>query len=281
MKPYYPVTLLCKIAKIDRTSYYKWLNKDTSKDSTLFEAMQQVYFEYDKTCGYRRMHSELKDRGFKISEKKVREKMHEFNFESEIRRKKKFKTYSKPDGQIAVENKLNREFKTDCSNQKYCTDMTAIETKNGVVYCSAIIDLFNLQPFGLKFSKSCNTDLAEASLIELAKNRDLNGALLHTDQGVTYKNKRFVSLLESLNMTFSMSKKGCPYDNCLMENFWGTLKVEKIYRLKNKPENIEELKAIIEDYFKFYIYKRKSTALGYLTPAQYYDKNIKNIEKIK
>lgn len=225
------------------------------------------------------MHSELKDRGFKICEKKVREKMREFNFEAEIRRKKPSKTYSKIDAQITAENKLNREFKVEYSNKKYCTDMTAIETKSGIVYCSAIIDLYNLQPFGLKFSKSCNTDLAEASLVELAKIRNLSGSLLHTDQGVTYKNKRFTSLLESLNMTFSMSKKGCPYDNCLMENFWGTLKVEKIYRLKHKPKNIAELREIVEDYFEFYIYKRKSTALGYLTPAQYYDKNIKNIIK--
>ena len=243
--------------------------------------MQQIFFKYDKTCGYRRMHSELKDIGFKISEKKVREKMHEFGFETEIRRRKKYKIYEKTEGQKETENKLNRNFKTETSNQKYCTDMTILETQKGSIYCSAILDLYNLQPFGLKFSTSCNTDLAEASLMELANIRDLNGALLHTDQGVTYKNKKFVTLLDSLNMTFSMSKKGCPYDNCLMENFWGTLKVEKMYRLKNKPKDVNELKEIVEKYFHFYIYERKSSALGYLTPAQYYDKNSKNDKKIK
>ena len=57
---------------------------------------------YDKTCGYRRMHSELKDRDFKISEKKVREKMHEFNFKAEIRIKKDFKTYTKSEIQEEI-----------------------------------------------------------------------------------------------------------------------------------------------------------------------------------
>ena len=237
--------------------------------------MQQIYFKYDKTCGYRRMHSELQDIGFKISEKKVREKMQEFNFKAEIRIKKTFKSYSKSEIQQEVENKLNRHFKSNSPNQKYCTDITILETKEGIVYCSAIIDLYNFQPFGLKFSKSCNTDLAEASLIELSKIRNVSGSLLHTDQGVTYKNKRFISLIESLNMNLSMSKKGCPYDNCVIENFWGTLKTEKIYRLKQKPQNIEDLQNIVEDYLKFYICERKNTALGYLTPAQYYDKNIK------
>ena len=69
--------------------------------------MQQIYFKYDKTCGYRRMHSELQDIGFKISEKKVREKMQEFNFKAEIRIKKTFKSYSKSEIQQEVENKLN------------------------------------------------------------------------------------------------------------------------------------------------------------------------------
>lgn len=236
---------------------------------------------YDKTCGYRRMHSELKDRDFKISEKKVREKMHEFNFKTEIRIKKAFKTYTKSEIQEAIENKLNRKFKAENPNEKYCTDITVIETKEGNVYCSVIIDLYNFQPFGLAFSKSCNTDLAEKSIIELSKIRNLSGSLLHTDQGVTYKNKRFIALLNSLNMALSMSKKGCPYDNCVIENFWGTLKAEKIYRLKHKPKNISELEEIVKDYIEFYMYKRKNTALGYLTPAQYYDKNNKNNLKNK
>lgn len=246
----------------------------------MFDVMQQIYFKYDKTCGYRRMHSELKDRQFKISEKKVREKMKEFNFNAEIRLKKAFKTYAKSETLENIANKLNREFKSSIPNKKYCTDMTILETKEGNIYCSVIIDLYNFQPFGLKFSKSCNTDLAESSVIELSKVRNLSGALLHTDQGVTYKNKRFIALLTSLNMNLSMSKKGCPYDNCVIENFWGTLKTEKIYRLKQKPENINELQEIVENYIKFYIYERKNTALGYLTPAQYYDKYTKKIKKL-
>ena len=268
--------MLCEIANIDRSSYYKWLNRDTSKETDLFVAMQQIYYEYDKIYGYRKMHSELKDRKFKISEKKTREKMSEYGFLSEIRRNKKNKNNQPSDGQESLENVLNRNFKAYSCNEKYCTDMTFIETKEGTACCSIIIDLYNFQLFGLKLSKSCNTDLAVASVMELAKERNLNGAIFHSDQGVTYKNKRFVALLKSLGVTFSMSKKGCPYDNCLMENFWGTLKVEKIYRLKNKPQNIEELRIIIEEYIHFYLYKRKSAALGYLTPMQYYDKNVKN-----
>ena len=47
------------------------------------------YIKYFKTCGYRRMHRELHDLGWHISEKKTREKMIEFGLNCEIRRKKK------------------------------------------------------------------------------------------------------------------------------------------------------------------------------------------------
>lgn len=97
--------------------------------------------------------------------------------------------------------------------------------------------------------------------------------MLHTDQGVTYKNKRYMQYVAEHGMELSMSKKGCPYDNCVIENFWGTLKVEKIYRLKHMPSNMHELEQIVKEYLYFYINIRKNSALGYLTPAEYYAKN--------
>lgn len=233
------------------------------------------YVLYSKTCGYRRLHSELHDRNFKISEKKVKEKMKELNLVCEIRRKKPNKNYEKnTDESIKTElkNILGRNFIAIKPNQKYCTDTTEIETiDDGRVNCSVIIDLFNIAPFGLEITKSCNTELSKASVKKLNTIRNLEGCLLHSDQGVTYTSKSFCDLLTQLNITQSMSKKGCPYDNSPMENFWGTLKVEKINRLHRKPKNIEELKEIIEEYIEFYMNIRKNSKLNYLTPLQYYD----------
>ena len=125
--------------------------------------MKYIFYTlYFKTCGYRRLHSELHDRNFKISEKKVKEKMKELNLVCEIRRKKATKNYEQNHDEIGkkeLQNLLNRNFRADKPNQKYCTDTTEIETiDDGKVNCSAIIDLFNIAPFGLEISKSCNTD---------------------------------------------------------------------------------------------------------------------------
>lgn len=221
------------------------------------------------------MYSELKDRGFKISEKKVKEKMHELNLVCEIRRKKPFKNYDKQANEAIkkeLKNILDRNFYAYKPNEKYCTDTTEIETiDDGKVNCSAIIDLFNNAPLGLELSKSCNTELTKASVKKLNKIRNLEGSILHSDQGITYTNRAFCDLLNQLKVIQSMSKKGCPYDNSPMENFWGTLKAEKINRLHRKPKNIKELKEIIEEYIEFYMNVRKNSKLNYLTPAKYYD----------
>jgi transposase InsO family protein len=264
---------LCEIIDIDKSSYYKWLKRDISKEHTLKEQMENIFFIYDKTCGYRRMYSELKDLNVKISEKKVREKMREYNLSCEVRRKKRSKKYqSSNEEKISFKNILNRKFTSLKPNQKYCTDMTQISTKKGDVFCSIIIDLFNREPVAYRSSYSCNTDLSIATLLELTTIRNISGSIFHSDQGITYTNKSFVNFLNSFKAQQSMSKSGCPYDNSPMENFFGTLKCEKIKRLKQQPEDKETLDNIIMEYLDFYINTRKNAVLGNLTPKQYYDK---------
>ena len=130
LKCEYTVSLLCKIAKITTSSYYKWLKQDHSKELSIHEKMQEIYDTYEGTIGYRRMHSELKDCGFKIGEKKVKELNRMYGLQSKIRRKKSYKVYEKGDSSIKIENKLDRNFKTESPSQKYCTDMTMIKTKS-------------------------------------------------------------------------------------------------------------------------------------------------------
>lgn len=232
------------------------------------------YIKYFKTCGYRRMHSELQDLGWRISELKTREKMKELGLYCDIRRIKRATNHTdKKSERKELKNILDRNFETNKPDEKYCTDTTEIETvEEGVVNCSVILDLFNLEPFGLAIGKSCNTELTTKSVLKLSEKRKLKGSILHSDQGVTYTSSKYGDLLNKLEIQQSLSRKGCPYDNCLMENFWGTLKVEFLYKLHRKPQNITELTEMVENYIDFYVNVRKNSRLGNLTPAQYYNK---------
>lgn len=55
---------------------------------------------------------------------------------------------------------------------------------------------------------------------------DTNRLILHSDQESQYTSREFTEYCESVDITQSMSKVGCPYDNAPMERYYNTLKNE-------------------------------------------------------
>lgn len=55
-----------------------------------------------------------------------------------------------------------------------------------------------------------------------------SGGIIHTYQGSQYTSTKFQSVLRKKEARSSMSRKGNPYDNALMENFYKTIKRELI-----------------------------------------------------
>jgi len=64
----------------------------------------------------------------------------------------------------------------------------------------------------------------------------------------------------------SMSSPGCPYDNAAMENFFGTLKTECLYRARFSSRT--EVEQLVSEYVYFYNYERISLKNG-LTPVEF------------
>lgn len=64
-----------------------------------------------------------------------------YNLLSQIRRRRRYIQYNQ---QLhKYDNTLNREFKADKPNKKWVTNITYIHTKEGVLYLSAIRDLYD------------------------------------------------------------------------------------------------------------------------------------------
>ena len=62
-----------------------------------------------------------------------------------------------------------------------------------------------------------------------------------------------------------MSSPGCPYDNAAMENFFGTLKTECLYRARFSSR--AEVEQLVAEYIHFYNFERISLKNG-LTPLE-------------
>jgi putative transposase len=102
------------------------------------------------------------------------------------------------------------------------TDITYLPTAAGWVYLAVVLDLFSRKVVGWAISESLATQLASTALrnaVELRK-PDTNGLLHHSDRGSQYTSDQYQQTLRTLNMTCSMSRTGCCYDNAVMERFF-------------------------------------------------------------
>lgn len=276
MRNQFPTSLLCKIAGIDRSNFYKWLEKYIpGKYEELDNTLKEIFAFSDKTYGYRRMHLAVRSLGFKENEKKIRKRMKALNLICEIRQKKKI--ISKIENESKCTNYLKQSFYPDKPNSRYSVDITCLPSKKGMVYLNVIIDLFGKFPVAYLSSYSCNSKLAEDTIdILVQKRKNIQNAIIHSDQGVTYLSKSYIQKLADLKVIRSNSKKGYPFDNACSENFFSIFKTEKFNRLKYVPKDKEEIDEIVGEYIDFYINRRISLSLNGLTPRKYYDNYMQN-----
>ncbi|WP_373889942.1 IS3 family transposase [Neobacillus cucumis] len=265
------IVLLCEIAGIARSAYYKWLNRIPSvrelQNEEIIKGMRALHKEIEGIYGYRRMTLNI-NRKFekKFCEKRIYRLMKISNIQCVIRRPKKRYKHSTP--QHVAENVLNRKFTAEKPNEKWVTDVT--EFKYGLskkAYLSAIRDLYDGSIVSYVLGHSNNNNLVFKTLDQAIAHLDGDKPLIHSDRGYQYTSNGFKRKLDAAEMTHSMSRVGRCIDNGPMESFWGTLKCEKYYL--HKYETFEELSIAIDDYIKFYNYERYQIRLNGLSPMEY------------
>ena len=123
------------------------------------------------------------------------------------------------------------------------------------------------------FSLKNNTDLVMSMFDNLPDKilNQLDNMLIHSDQGVLYRTIRYHDFVTSHKIIQSMSHRGNCYDNALMESFFGTFNVETIKI--EKVNTLEELKAVLQEYGRYYNEERLKSTLGYKSPYQYRREN--------
>ena len=267
----YPVSALCDILKLNRSSYYKWLRHDSSeqetKDKELIDRMCILYQEFNGILGYRRMQMNLKRRfHLHCNKKRVYRVMRAIGMKSVIRRKRP--GYVRTTPEITAENILNRRFTAEKLNEKWLTDVTEFKYADGKkMYLSAIVDLKDKSVVSYAIGRSNNNQLVFDTFDAAIRKYPDAKPLFHSDRGYQYTSKMFRAKLDAQGMTQSMSRVGRCIDNGPMEAFWGTLKAE-MYYLHNFQDD-SSLKIAIEDYIHFYNYRRFQERLGGLAPLEY------------
>ncbi|WP_046181413.1 IS3 family transposase [Domibacillus tundrae] len=272
MSARFSVALLCEIAGVSRSGYYKWLRKgkNLSKKQAENQALQkkivEIFHQYRGIFGYRRMTVWLR----KILKKPINDKrtyrlMKALGIQAKIRKKRIF--YGRKEACVVSGNHLNREFHATRPNEKWVTDVTYLPFNQKRLYLSVIYDLYNNEVVSYKLSRYNDFQLVQDTLKAAVQKRKVKGTLLHSDQGVTYTSRAYHHLLTKHQMRVSMSRKGNCLDNACIESFFGHLKAECFHLLTFNQ--VSEVEQAIDEYIKFYNTARYQKKLKNLSPVQF------------
>lgn len=245
--------------------------KTEDPDKELKEIIQAIFEKHEGKYGYRRIHLELRGKGYKINHKKVQRIMRVLGLKCvKFTRKSRYNSYKGKVGKVA-KNLLNRRFSTSIRLQKLVTDITEFKcTGNEKLYLSPILDLYNGEIISYGISNKPTLDFVIKPLnqvIKIIKNKAEYRTTIHSDQGWHYQHKKWVKTLKKNKIFQSMSRKGTCADNASMENFFGIMKQEMYHG--EALLSYDELKQKIDRYIYYYNNERIKVKLAGLSPVQY------------
>lgn len=170
----------------------------------------------NKTYGSPRIHADLIEAGWQVSEKTVAESMRRQGLQG--RKPKRRRGLTKQDKNAPkFPDLVRRDFTADAPDRKWCGDITEIPTDEGKRYLATVLDLFARKLLACPSSKHPDTELcADAIKIAVAARggrQNIEGVIFHTDRGSAYTSNDFTQLCkDKLGVRQSMGRVG----SCLL-----------------------------------------------------------------
>lgn len=277
--------------EISKSSYYysRSVSKKEDQDKYLKELIYETFENSKKRYGYRRI-TLIINKTMRVNHKKIKRIMKEMGLFAVQGKNGKYHSYKGDNGEskenllldnvIDENNKVTHErnFKTTGPNQKWTTDVSEFKHKDGKLYLSPILDMYDSSIISYDLSTSPNFEQTKRMLDKAFKdNPNVDGLIFHSDQGWQYQMKYYQKLLKSKNIKQSFSRKGNCMDNSLMENFFGITKNEMFYGHENEFETIDDLRKGIENYIKWYNEERINVKRKGLSPLEYRHQSLVQI----
>jgi putative transposase len=267
---------MCRAFQVSKSGYYRWLKAEpslrTQRSERIHASVKQVYEESNQIYGSYKIADQLgkDDRLEAACRNTVASAMREMGLKSRVSKKFTPTTTVSDPSKVPAPNILDQTFTADAPNQKWVTDITYLPTQLGWVYVAVVLDLFSRKVVGWSISESLATPLVSTTLrnaIE-ARRPDTKSLLHHSDRGSQYTSDDYQQTLRTLNITCSMSRTGCCYDNAVMERFFWSLKHE--WTKFEDFADINQARTSVFQYIEtFYNSKRIHQTLGYRTPDEF------------
>jgi putative transposase len=253
----------CELLGVCRSSLYYEPVEPDAEELALMRRLDQLHLEHP-SFGSRMMGRTLTAEGVQVNRKRVQRLMRLMGLESLAPKPKT----SKPAPEHPVYPYLLRNLKVSRVNQVWASDITYIPMARGFAFLVAIIDLFSRLVLAWRLSNTLDTAFCVEALHD-ALGRYGRPEIFNTDQGSQFTAEEFTEVLLESGIKISMDGRGRCLDNVFVERLWRSLKYEEVYLYAY--ETMSAARAGIGWYFDFFNNDRPHSALGYQTPASFYD----------
>jgi transposase InsO family protein len=269
------VERLCGALGVAVSGYYAWRRREPSQhqqtDAVLLKAIQTAYQVGRGLYGSPRIHAALRQQGLCCSRKRVARLMRQAGIHSRRRPKRRVRTTDSRHSRPVAPNLLKRDFSANAANEKWVGDIVGIWTDDGWLYLAALLDTYSRLIVGWAMSGYRDEALVEAALRMAITRRTLpqpTTLIQHTDRGSQYTADDYLALLKVHGIQMSMSNKGDPYDNAMMESFFSTLRAE-LTDLERFATRQAARTVVFEFIEVFYNRQRLHSSLGYRSPLAF------------
>lgn len=264
-----PVTVTCRVLKLARQPYYRWLEEPVTHDEFEEAARANALFAAhrdDPEFGYRFLADEARSVGSGMCDRTAWRICRDNRWWS-VFGKRRGRT--KRAGPPVHDDLVRRDFTTDGPNRLWLTDITEHPTREGKLYLCAIKDCFSKRIVGYSIDDRMKSRLAVAALDNAVARRDnVAGCIVHSDRGSQFRSRKFVRALAGHQLAGSIGRVGAAGDNAAMESFFSLLQKNVLDRRQWATR--EELRiAIVTWIERTYHRRRRQTSLGRLTPVEF------------
>ena len=262
----YSVREICETLGFNRSSFYYHSQEDPSEDAlrSEIETLAGRYPRY----GYRRITQLLLRQGYTVGTRRVARLMRTHNLLVAV--KPACRTTQSSQDAKPWDNRLEN-LDISRQDQVWVSDITYVRLKGRFIYVCLLMDVFTRMIRAWQLSQHLTQSLTLKPLKEALCHSVPE--IHHSDQGVQYLSKAYITTLEEHGVEISVAQRGHPWENGYAERLIRTLKEEEVHL--NDYQSITEARDRIGHFIEqVYHQKRPHSALGYLTPIEFQQQTL-------
>ena len=261
------VSQACRVLQVSQSGYYaaRMRGRRAPRQCADSVHLKAAFAASGRAYGSRRLCAALQKQGVTIGRYRVRTLMRANGLRPVWRRKFMHTTDSRHTMPVSP-NVLARQFDKPLPNQAWASDITYIRTRSGWLYLAAVLDLHSRKIVGWAMAPEMPAALVCAALqMAIVQRNPRAGLIVHSDRGAQYASGAHQALLHKHGLVGSMSRNGNCWDNSVMERFFLSLKMERVWQCDYANHN-EAIHDVADYIVNFYNAVRLHSKLGNLSP---------------